>query len=39
MDDGGLGQTKGVVKEETWGESGRGGAERGQGGGVAIQGT
>ena len=60
MDDGGPGQTKGVVKEETWGErtgrrgarpergvakeetqgeSGRGSADRGQGGGVAIQGT
>ena len=39
VDDGGLGQTKGVAKEETQGESGRGSADRGQGGGVAIQGT
>ena len=30
VDDRGLGQTKGVAKEETQGESGRGGAERGQ---------
>ena len=30
---------KGVAKEETQGENGRGGAWRGQGGGVAIQGT
>ena len=30
---------KGVAEEETQGESGRGSADRGQGGGVAIQGT
>ena len=30
---------RGVAKEETQGESGRGSADRGQGGGVAIQGT